>query len=134
MMCIKNAKRLFLTQTQGCSCQAIIECQSHKCPGIASLYHSNKDKTQDGWRGQPVVWLSSGSGFIILCSINCISSLQRRIASGFHYYHPIRLLPSNVSAGTHFQDPSATWHPGHFAFMLLLLLSRFSRVRLCATP
>ena len=113
MMCIKNAKRLFLTQTQGCSCQAIIECQSHKCPGITSLHNSNKDKTQDGWRGQPVVCLSSGFGLIILCSINCISSLQRRVACGFHY-HPIQLLPSNVSA----QDPSATWQPGHFAFLL----------------
>lgn len=82
------------------------------------IFTQQQQRQGSGWVERPA------SGLLIfwlwayhLCSINCISSLQRRIACGFHY-HPIQLLPSNVSAGTHFQDPSATWHPGHFAFML----------------
>ena len=85
---------------QGCSRQAIIRGQSHKCPWSHTaifLPSSNKDKICGGWGGLPMVWLSSGDGLIVLRSnSNYTSSLRGQHVAPIiapPSFHPQMSLP-----------------------------------------
>lgn len=97
------------------------------------LYFSNiQQQRQDSW------WMERstnglaifGCGLAFLCSSNCISNEGQHVASMTTHFSP-----SNVSTGTHFEDPTITWQPGDFAFtqtknktFLLPILSPHSAV------
>lgn len=81
------------------------------------LPSGNRDKICDGWRGLPMVWLSSGQGLSVLCcKNNCISSLEEVRARLPFLPHPASTL--NCLHRLTLSGPTATWHPGHFRFML----------------